>query len=110
MLELLFKGNELRMREGGKVKFTWRATEEVVDDTLLLETPKKKMTLWMKDFHKMRVDMVLAVEHMVKHLMYGVEPDINLDEIHDNHSNCDVAYSFMTDKHIPLTTTLRASD
>jgi hypothetical protein len=24
MLELLFKGNELRMREGGKVKFTWQ--------------------------------------------------------------------------------------
>jgi hypothetical protein len=70
MLDLLFKGNELRMREGGKVKFTWQTTE-VVDDSLVLETPKKMMLL-MRDFHQTRVDAVLGVEELVKRLMYGV--------------------------------------
>jgi hypothetical protein len=101
MFELLFKGNELRMREGGKVKFTWQTTEEV-DDTLVLETPKKKMILLMKDFHQARVDAVLAVEQMVEKLMYGVEPDIDLDQIHDNLANWDVGYLFMTDEHNKL--------
>jgi hypothetical protein len=101
MLELLFKGNELRMREGGKVKFTWQTTEEV-DDTLVLETPKQKMTLLMRDFHQTRVDAVLAVEQMVKKLMYGVEPDIDLDQIVDNLANWDVGYSFITDKQNKL--------
>jgi hypothetical protein len=77
MFELLFRGNELRKREGGKVKFIWQTTNEV-DDTLVLETPKKNMTLLMQDFHQTRVDAVLAVEQMVKRLMYGVEPDITL--------------------------------
>lgn len=98
MLELLFKGNELRLREGGKVTATWQTTEEV-DDTLVLETPKKSMTLMMKDFYQMRVDVVLAAEEMVKHLMYGLEPDVNLDQIHDNLANWNVGYSFMTDEH-----------
>ena len=44
MLELLFKGNEIGTREGGKVTFTWQTTEEV-DDTLVLETLKQKMAL-----------------------------------------------------------------
>jgi hypothetical protein len=96
MLELLFKGNELRMREGGKVKFAWQTTE-VVDDTLVLETPRKMMLL-MKDFHQTRVDAVLGVEEMVKRLMYGVEPDIDLDQIHDNLANWDVGYSFIKEK------------
>jgi hypothetical protein len=42
------------------------------------------MTLLMQDFHQTRVDAVLAVEQIVKRLMYGVEPDIDLDQIHDN--------------------------
>jgi hypothetical protein len=57
------------------------------------------MTLMMKDFHQMRVDVVLAAEKMVKHLMYDLEPDVNLDQIHDNLANWNVGYSFMTDKH-----------
>jgi hypothetical protein len=96
MFELLFRGNELRKREGGKVKFIWQTTNEV-DDTLVLETPKKNMTLLMQDFHQTRVDAVLAVEQMVKRLMYGVEPDIDLDQIHDNLANWDIGYSFITD-------------
>ncbi|PVH68886.1 hypothetical protein DL98DRAFT_627837 [Cadophora sp. DSE1049] len=36
---------------------------------------------------------------MVKHLMYGLEPSINLDQIHDNLANWNVGYSFMTDEH-----------
>ena len=97
MFELLFKGNELRLREGGKVTATWQTTEEV-DDTLVLETPKKSMTLMIKDFHQMRVDVVLAVEEIVKHLMYSLEPDVNLDQIYDNLTNWNVGYSFMTDE------------
>jgi hypothetical protein len=62
------KGNELRLREGGKVGPTWRTTEDV-DDTSALETPKTTMTLLTKDFHQMRVDGVLAVEQMVMQLM-----------------------------------------
>jgi hypothetical protein len=98
LLDLLFKGNELRLREGGKVTATWRTTEEA-DDTLVLETPKKTMTLVMRDFHRMRVDIVLAAEEMVEHLMYGLKPDVNLDQIHDNLANQNVGYSFMTDEH-----------
>ncbi|KAH8591926.1 hypothetical protein B0O99DRAFT_631472 [Bisporella sp. PMI_857] len=98
MLDLLFKGNELRLREGGKVTAMWRTTEET-DDTLVLETPKKSMTLVMRDFHQMRVDVVLAAEELVEQLMYGLNPDANLDQIHDNLANWNVGYSFMTDEH-----------
>jgi hypothetical protein len=50
IFEMLFRGNELRKREGGKVKFIWQMTNKV-DITLVLETPKKNMTLLMQDFH-----------------------------------------------------------
>ena len=75
---MLFKGNELRLQEGGKVTAIWRTTEEA-DDTLVLDTPKKSVTLVMKDFHQMRVDVVLAREEIVEYLIYGLKPDINLD-------------------------------
>jgi hypothetical protein len=39
---------------------------------------------------------------MVKKLMYGVEPDIDLDQIVDNLANWDVGYSFITDKQNKL--------
>jgi hypothetical protein len=55
------------------------------------------MTLLMQYSHQTRVDEVLAVEQMVKRLMYGVEPDIDLDQIHDNLANWDIGYSFITD-------------
>jgi hypothetical protein len=98
MLDLLFKGNELRLREGGKVTATWRTTD-LADDTLVLDTPKKSMTLVMGDFHQMRVDIVLAAEEMVEHLMYGLKPNVNLDQIHDNLANWNVGYSFLTDEN-----------
>jgi hypothetical protein len=56
------------LRVGGKIRPTWRTTEDV-DDTSVLETPKTTMTLLLKDFHQMRVDRVLAIEQMVKQLM-----------------------------------------
>ena len=52
----------------------------------------------MRDFHRMRVDVVLAAEEMVEHLMYGLKPDVNLDQIHDNLANCNLGYSFVTDE------------
>ena len=97
MLELLFRGNELRMREGGKIKVTWQSTKEV-DDTLVLDTPKERLTLTMEDFHQTRVDAVLRVEEMVRRLMYGIEPDIDLDQIYDSLANWDVGYSFVKDR------------
>ncbi|KAH6669778.1 hypothetical protein B0J14DRAFT_671379 [Halenospora varia] len=101
IFKLLFKGNELHMREGGKNKVMCQTTEEV-DNTLVLETLKKKMTLMIKDFHQMRVDVVLATEHMVKQLMYSLKPDVNLDQIHDNLANWNVRYSFLTDEQNKL--------
>ena len=101
ILELLFKGNKLRIREGGKVRVMWQLTEEV-DDTLVIETPKKTITLRIKDFHQIRVDVVLATEQMVKQLMYGLDPHINLERIYDNVANWNVGYSFMTDKYNKL--------
>lgn len=53
MLDLLFKGNNSRLREGGRVMATWRTTEEA-DEALFLETPKNSMTLVMGDLHQMR--------------------------------------------------------
>jgi hypothetical protein len=41
----------------------------------------------MRDFHQRRVYVVLAAEEMVEQLMYGLEPDANLDQIHDNLAN-----------------------
>jgi hypothetical protein len=40
----------------------------------------------MRDFHQRRV-YVLAAEEMVEQLIYGLEPDANLDQIHDNLAN-----------------------
>ena len=41
---------------------------------------------------------MLRVEEMVKRLMYGIEPDIDLDQIYDNLANWDVGYSFIKEK------------
>jgi hypothetical protein len=56
------------------------------------------MTLLIKDFHQTRVDAVLRVEEIVKRLMYGVEPDIDLDQVYDNLANWDVGYLFIKEK------------
>ncbi|PVH69336.1 hypothetical protein DL98DRAFT_439241 [Cadophora sp. DSE1049] len=98
MLDLLFKGNELRLREGEKVTATWRTTEEA-DNTLVLETPKKSITLVIKDFYQIRVNVVLAVKEIVEQLIYGFKPDANLDRIYNNLANWNVGYSFITGEH-----------
>jgi hypothetical protein len=36
---------------------------------------------------------------MVEHLMYGLKPNVNLDQIHDNLANWNVGYSFLTDEN-----------
>ncbi|KAH8591886.1 hypothetical protein B0O99DRAFT_690186 [Bisporella sp. PMI_857] len=63
MLDLLFKGNVLRLQEGGKVTGAWRTTEEV-DDTLVLKTPKKSTTLVMRDSYQIRIDSVVPVDEI----------------------------------------------
>ena len=56
----------------------------------------------MRDFRQTRVDAVVAVEQMGKKLMYGIEPNIDLDQIIDNLANSDIGYSFIIDKYNKL--------
>ncbi|KFY28399.1 hypothetical protein V491_00488, partial [Pseudogymnoascus sp. VKM F-3775] len=88
ILELLYKGRTIAKREGRRANFSWSPDRQVLymDDIGAFSMAQFRTMVWVT---------IQDCQKLLRELMFGWQPAVNLDAIQDNLTNIQAGWSFL---------------